>query len=805
MIALLGGVVLATVAGARRTASAYPRMLAATSTPELLVSPPGEAGADPTPFYEAIGDMPGVRSLGVIAGLSYLPLAGSPTEALAQRLSDFGEIATMLGTVEGVAGYELRQPVITEGRLPAVERIDEVFISRQMAKHTGLSVGEVLDIVLVRGEQVFQEAADAGDGTPLRLEVVGVGTFANEVIPFNDLDEFGIFLVPPAVTALQERADWAFEGAFVDLDAGADPSEAVAAISTLGARPDAGTGGPVFISDETAQAGEVQDGMRPLAVALAAVAAAVGVVALVIVGQALARHTPPSAGDLGAMRAIGFGTSQRAAVPLVRALAIAVVGAAGAAVVSIALSPRFPIGPARVAERRTGVDVDAAVLALGAALVVVLTVAALVPAAVFRARRDRRRSVSLGRFATSAAGSARLPAPEIQGVRLAFGAGPDGSPPARNAVVVAVLAVSAVLGTAAFAHGLTSLVDEPARYGQGWDLLVDSGFTPVPAPVLVEQLDDDPRVDGLAVGNYGELSVAGQPVPAVELASIAGSVGITLVDGEVADDPGELVLGGEVLDALGLSVGDEVDVDAGHGSEPWRVVGRAVFPRMGRGSFDGTGLGVGAQVAPGPLALLDADEMFTEEGYDEADFRFEDRLYAFLAIDVHGDPAPVARDLEQLAPQYYADLKTDLAPTAIRDLDRVREVPIVLAALLAVVAAAALAHQLASSVRERRHELALLRMLGFSSSQLRRTVASQSALLAGVAVLLGVPLGLALGRIVWSTFATGLHVDPSAPMPWLWVAGAAPVALLLATALALAPAARAARVRVARSLRDEAL
>jgi hypothetical protein len=803
LIALLGGIVLAAVAGARRTASAYPRMLAATSAPELLVSPPGEDGADPTPFYESVGALPGVRSLGVIAGLSYLPLAGSPTDALARQLSDFGEIATMIGIVDGVTGYDLREPVITSGRFPATEATDEAFISRQMARNTGLGVGDVLDIVLVSGEQAYQPAVEAGDGTPLRLEIVGVGVFANEVIPFNAMDEFGTFLVPPPVTALQARADWAFEGAFVDLDAGADLSDAVATIDALGARPDAGTGGPVFISDETAQADAVQDGMRPLAIALAAVAASVGVVALVIVGQALARHTRPSAGDLVAMRAVGFGTGQRAAVPLVRALVIAAVGAAGAASVASALSPLFPIGPARVAERHTGFDVDASVLVLGAVLVVVLIVAALVPAAVFRARRDRRRPVSLGRFATSAAGSARLPAPEVQGVRLALGAGPDGSPPARNAVVVAVLAVAAVLATAAFAHGLASLVDEPARYGQGWDLLVDAGFAPVPATVLVDQLEDDPRVEGLAVGNYGELSVAGEPVPAVELATIAGSAGITVVDGEVADDPRELVLGGEVLDELGLSVGDEVEVDAGQGPEEWQVVGRAVFPRMGRGSFDGTGLGVGAQLAPGPLEFLDVDEMFTESGADEADFRFEGRLYAFVAIDVNGDPTPVARDLEQLAPEYYADLKTDLAPTTIRDLDRVRDVPVALAALLAVVAAAALAHQLASSVRERRRELALLRMLGFSSSQLRRTVASQSALLAGVAVLLGVPLGLALGRVVWRTFADGLHVDPSVSLPWPWVAGAVPAALLLAFALSIAPSVRAARVRVAPSLRDD--
>ena len=643
LIALLGGVVLASVAGARRTASAYPRMLESTIAPELLVSPPGEAGADPTPFYEAIADLPGVRSLGVIAGLGYLPLAGSPTEALAERLSDFGEVATGIGAVDGVAGYELRRPVINAGRLPALDSTDEVLISRQMAKLTGLGLGDVLDVVLVGGVEVFQAAAEAGDGTPLRLEVVGLGTFANEVIPFSDLDEDGTFLVSPAVMALQERGDWAFEGAFVDLDEGVDVAAAVETISRLGAAEDAGTGGPVFISDETAQAGHVQDGMRPLALALVAVAVALGAVALVIVGQALSRHTRPSAGDHVAMRAVGFGAGQRAAVPLMRALAIGVVGAAGAAVVAIALSPRFPIGPARIAERDKGVDLDVPVLLLGSALVVLLTVLALVPAAVFRARRDRRRPPALGRLATSAAGSARLPAPEVQGVRLAFGAGPDGSPPARNAVVVAVLAVAAVLAAAAFARGLTALVDEPARYGQGWDVLVDSGFSPAPVAALVERLEDDPRIDGLAVGNYGELSVAGRPVPAVELAAISGSAGLTLVAGEVADDPGELVLGGEVLDALDLAIGDEVDVDAGEGAEQWRVVGHAVFPRLGRGSFDGTGLGMGAQVAPGPLDLLDVDDLFSEEGFDEADFTFEDRLYAFVALDVAGDVAPVVQ------------------------------------------------------------------------------------------------------------------------------------------------------------------
>jgi ABC-type lipoprotein release transport system permease subunit len=804
LVAFLGGVVLASVAGARRTASAYTRMLDATATPELLVSPAGEEGADPTPFFDAVAALPDVRAVGVIAGMSYLPLAGSPTDALARQLSDVGDIGTMIGPIDGVVGSALRRPVVTDGRLPSADSTDEVFLSRQMARRTGLGVGDVLEVVLVAGETFGVEpAADPSDGVPLRLEIVGVGTFANEVIRYNDLDEVGIFLPSPALSAMQSRSDWGFEGALVDLVDGADAVATIDAINAMAEDPALGTGGAVFVSDESRQAVAVQDGLRPLAVALAAVAAATGVVALVVIGQALARHTRPSAGDMTAMRALGVSVGQRAVVPLVRALAIGLVGAAGAVLISIALSRFFPIGPARVAELHPGLDVDPPVMVLGSLLVVALTVASLAPTAIVRARRERRGTAALGRFATTAAGTAGLPAPEVQGLRLAFGTGPDGSPPARNAVVVAALAVTAVLGTATFASGLSGLVDRPARYGQGWDLLVDSAFAPAPVAMLVERLEDDPRIDGLAVGNYGELLVDGRPVPAVELATVMGSAGITLLEGQQADQPGELVLGGEVLDALGLDVGDDVEVDAGQGAEQWIIVGRAVFPRLGRGSFDGTGLGAGAQVAPGPLELFDVEEEFAEEGFDVAEYELDGRFYSFLAIDAKGDPGPIATDLEPLGSHYFADLKYDLPPTTIRDLDRVRDVPVGLAVVLALVAAAAMAHQLVSSVRERHRELALLRVLGFSSSQLRRTVAGHGALLAVAAAVLGVPLGLALGRTVWAVFADGLYVDPSAPVPWVWVAGAIPAAILLAGFLAIIPSLRAARVRVATALRED--
>lgn len=803
LVALLGGIVLAAVAGARRTAAAYPAMLERTAAPEIVVSPPGAPGADPTPFYDAVERLDGVRTVAVIAGMSYLPLAGSPAADLAAPGAEIIDLGILWGSIDGRFAYDLRRPVVTDGRMPALDALDEVLVSRQMSRRTGIGMGDVLDLVLVPGAAVGATPATADQGTVLHLEVVGIGTLANEVITFNDLDELGAMVPSPAVAALQDRRDWGFEGAFVDLEPGTDVAEVAARIRALGDDPSLGTGGPVFVSDETAHAADVQDGMRPIAVALAAFAVAVGAVSLVVVGQALARHTRPTAGDLLAMRAIGLGAGQRAAVPLARAFAIATTGAVGAVVVAVLLSPRFPIGPARVAESQPGLDVDAGALLLGAASTVAAVVGSLLPTALVRARRDRRRSPRLGRAVTSRAGAARLPPTIVQGIRLAFGADSDGSPASRSTITVAVVAVAAVLGTAAFASGLTELVDNPARYGQRWDRMLDASFAPVPAGMLVDELRDDERVAGLALGNYGELHVGGLDVPAVELTGVRGDAGVSIIEGEQADEPGEIVLGGEVLDDLGLVVGDEIAVDAGDRPSTHRVVGRAVFPRLGRGSFDGTGLGVGAQVAPGLLPIYDVEAMILDEGFDLGEFRHEGWYFAFLLVDVAGDPAALDLRLAELTAGYYAELRLELAPTTIRDLDRVRDVPRALAAVLALVAAAALAHQLVSSVRERRRELALLRTIGFSSRQLRATVVGTGVVLATFAALVGVPLGLAAGRAAWRLLASRMYVEGAVPAPWTWVAASLPVVAAVATVVALVPATRAARVRAASALREE--
>jgi hypothetical protein len=57
-------------------------------------------------------------------------------------------------------------------------------------------------------------------------------------------------------------------------------------------------------------------------------------------------------------------------------------------------------------------------------------------------------------------------------------------------------------------------------------------------------------------------------------------------------------------------------------------------------------------------------------------------------------------------------------------------------------------------------------------------------------LLVGAPLGIALGRAVWRWYAGGHHAAAPAETPWTWLAVAALTALAVANLVAAIPAAR---------------
>jgi ABC-type lipoprotein release transport system permease subunit len=144
-----------------------------------------------------------------------------------------------------------------------------------------------------------------------------------------------------------------------------------------------------------------------------------------------------------------------------------------------------------------------------------------------------------------------------------------------------------------------------------------------------------------------------------------------------------------------------------------------------------------------------------------------------------------------------------LRPAEIAGYGSAKSTPGLLAGVLALAAIGALGLTLASSVRSRRREFALLKALGFTHRQLGSTVAWQSTVAAVLGVVVGVPLGVALGRWVWTLFADGINAVPQPSVPALEVVLVALGAIVFANLVALLPARIAARTPTPVLLRSE--
>ena len=85
----------------------------------------------------------------------------------------------------------------------------------------------------------------------------------------------------------------------------------------------------------------------------------------------------------------------------------------------------------------------------------------------------------------------------------------------------------------------------------------------------------------------------------------------------------------------------------------------------------------------------------------------------------------------------------------------------------------------------RRRDFAILRALGFTPWQVRRTLCWQAVTLAGIALVIGVPAGVACGGLCWQLFAHQLGITPVVAVPLTalfimagWLAAAAVIAAL---------------------------
>jgi ABC-type lipoprotein release transport system permease subunit len=139
----------------------------------------------------------------------------------------------------------------------------------------------------------------------------------------------------------------------------------------------------------------------------------------------------------------------------------------------------------------------------------------------------------------------------------------------------------------------------------------------------------------------------------------------------------------------------------------------------------------------------------------------------------------------------------------VANFGRVENLPVLMAALVATGAAAMLVHVLVTSVRRRRRDLAVLKALGFTRRQVSAAVAWQATALVAFALAIGLPVGVATGRWIWTLFATRIYTLPEPVVPLRAVLVLIPATVLVANLVAALPARAAAATRPAVVLRSE--
>jgi predicted lysophospholipase L1 biosynthesis ABC-type transport system permease subunit len=240
------------------------------------------------------------------------------------------------------------------------------------------------------------------------------------------------------------------------------------------------------------------------------------------------------------------------------------------------------------------------------------------------------------------------------------------------------------------------------------------------------------------------------------------------------------------------------------------IVGTAAFPRLNHGSFSLLGLGTGAMALAEVFPPFDLQALGDPPpGIEPVDFIGPDgENFGFVTIRVRPDATPrdrreIVTTASDIGDANMQIVRLEQRPTAIDSYADVRSTPFVLAVLLGAMATATLTHLVANVVRRRRRDLALCAALGMRGAQLLSAVVIQAVIVAGAALVIGLPLGVAAGRVAWSGFASDLGVVDTLRFPIVALLLAVPVVLIVAVTVAAVPAVVAARTRPALVLRSE--
>lgn len=786
LVAVSAGVVMTSLAAARRGASALSRLSERTSPASVALLPN-------TPGF----DWSKIRALPEVAALSNFVVDYSMTfDGLDGNGAGFPFADANFGTT-------LEKPVVFSGRMFDPANPDEAVVTRKFVSRYHKGVGDSVTLHLPSAKELKESFVGASltslHGPAVQVRIVGV-VASPWISDAPDVDgaiqiSDGLVRTYPLMTIgdPKDPGNTQFVNALVRLtdDSVAGRVRFNEDVRRVTGRSDIGQ------IDLVAQAVDRQHNIAFESRCLLAFGGAAFIAAIFLVGQAIARYAAASTSELRTLRALGMTPRQTTVTAAAGPAIVGVLGGGLGALGAWVASSRFPYGTAAFYEPSPGRAWDWLVLGSG-----VVVFAALVAAgAAFAARialrsatreETERRSLVATTVRRSGAG-----VPLLIGVRFALEAGRGRtSVPVRPALVGAVMGVLGVVAAFTFSHGVTDAANHPERFGQTFQLgdflgLNNQDFGPSAAieRVLagsknVEGYDDSRTAVATSAGGSAEISLW-------EFQRTSKPIRPVVLEGRMPESADEVVLGPKTLKALHSHVGGTVQLLGNKDSSPheFRVSGSGLLVQ---GPHNGYADG-------GWISTAGYDTLFTGFKY-----------HLILLAIPHGAKAAatgmaLTKELQAALPaaKDSIDIEPGQVPTEVAEIRQVRTLPIVLGAFLALLAIGAVGHALATAVRRRSHDLAVLRAVGMTPWQCRRVIITQASVLAAVGLVFGIPLGLALGRTVWRAVADYTPIQYVPPLAVTALLLVAPAALVLANLLAAWPGRRAARLRIATVLRAE--
>jgi hypothetical protein len=765
---LSASLAMAAVAGSRRAETAFSRLRSRTNGADAVVFPSQSApGIYDWSKMRALPYVEQVAPWSLVFGTS----PGSPP----------GQTLFMMPARHGGWLESLERPVVIKGRMFEPSAVGQVVVDEGAARQYHLSVGDTAPF------QAFdQKHIDLGPPKGAKLDVKVVGIIRE---PSEFLFTGGLIFLSPGTGEKYGTQLGRIDNAHVTVR---HPATDMAKLRRDSARLLA-PGTPVLDLHSVERRISTAISVEQLAQLLLGLAVAAA--AIVFVGQALARSVSTVDDDALVLRGLGLTRANRtvaAVLPHALALAVAVPLAFVGAVV---LSPRFPIGFARTVDPDVGVHVDWVVLLPGLLALIVL----MLGGATAIAWRRSGRLVGEGSDRPSSIGVAvrrAAPLPVGLGTTMAFEPGRGRrSVPVRPALLGAVAGILGIVGTFTISHGLNDALSHPQRAGVTWDESVNPGLADYTkrvdtmSPQFVQALRGQRDASDIAVLGREIVDVNGAGVPMFDSKPVRGDVELVTINGRAPASASEASIGPATASQLGVGIGDTVTV-TDRGKRRITIVGESLFPQEVHSGFT-----EGLWVTPAAFrSIAPPTDVEKQEGPEQiAAIRWRDGV-SVRAARAH---------LEQTMGRSDRGIEAAEVPPELLNLKRVRSVPAILVTFLVLLAVSTLAHVLVTSVSRRRGEFAVLRSLGFTRRQTSTIVVTQSTAVGLVGLIIGIPLGLVLGRLGWTWVAGKVPLVYASPITLVVVVLTIPAALVVTNLVAALPGRRAARLAPASVLRTE--